>query len=55
MTRYTSATDQDRKEMLDAIGVGSVDDLFEQIPEGVRLGRPLELPDGCRRTRSTRT
>ncbi len=28
--------------MLDAIGVGSVDDLFEQIPEGVRLDRPLE-------------
>src|SRR5919112_6355517 len=46
MTRYTSATDQDRREMLDAIGVGSVDDLFEQIPEGVRLGRPLGLPDG---------
>ena len=46
MTRYTSATDQDRSEMLDAIGVGSVDDLFEQIPEGVRLGRPLDLPDG---------
>src|SRR5918993_3701574 len=46
MTRYTSATDQDRKEMLDAIGVGSVDDLFEQIPEGVRLGRPPALPDG---------
>src|SRR5687767_14936896 len=46
MTRYTSATDQDRQEMLDAIGVGSVDDLFEQVPEGVRLGRPLGLPDG---------
>src|SRR4051794_13843041 len=46
MTRYTSATDQDRKAMLDAIGVGSVDDLFEQIPEGVRLNRALELPDG---------
>jgi glycine dehydrogenase subunit 1 len=46
MTRYTSATDQDRREMLDAIGVASVDDLFDQIPEGVRLGRPLELPDG---------
>ena len=46
MTRYTSATDQDRREMLDAIGVGSVDDLFEQIPEGVRLGRPLDLPGG---------
>jgi glycine dehydrogenase subunit 1 len=46
MTRYTSATDQDRREMLDAIGVGSLDDLFEQIPEGVRLDRPLDLPDG---------
>ena len=46
MTRYTSATDADRREMLDAIGVGSVDDLFEQIPEGVRLGRALDLPDG---------
>jgi glycine dehydrogenase subunit 1 len=46
MTRYTSATDQDRSQMLDAIGVGSIDDLFEQIPEGVRLGRPLDLPDG---------
>jgi glycine dehydrogenase subunit 1 len=46
MTRYTSATDQDRREMLDAIGVGSVDDLFEQIPAGVRLDRALDLPDG---------
>ena len=46
MTRYTSATDDDRGQMLDAIGVGSVDDLFEQIPEGVRLGRPLDLPGG---------
>src|SRR5919112_1959550 len=46
MTRYTSATDQDRKEMLDAIGVGSVDDLFEQIPEGVRLNGELNLPGG---------
>ena len=46
MTRYTSATDADRREMLDAIGVGSVDDLFEQIPGGVRLGRALDLPDG---------
>jgi glycine dehydrogenase subunit 1 len=46
MSRYTSATDQDRREMLDAIGVESIDDLFEQIPEGVRLDRPLDLPDG---------
>jgi glycine cleavage system P protein (glycine dehydrogenase) subunit 1 len=32
--------------MLAEIGVGSVEELFEQIPEPVRLGRPLELPDG---------
>jgi glycine dehydrogenase subunit 1 len=46
MTRYTSATDADRQAMLDAIGVGSVDDLFEQIPHGVRLGGALDLPEG---------
>ena len=32
--------------MLEAIGVSSIDELFEVIPEAVRLGRPLELPDG---------
>ncbi len=32
--------------MLEAVGAASIDDLFEEIPEGVRLGRPLELPDG---------
>jgi glycine dehydrogenase subunit 1 len=46
VSRYTSATDRDRQEMLDAIGVGSVDELFEDIPEGLRLDRGLELPDG---------
>jgi glycine dehydrogenase subunit 1 len=32
--------------MLDAIGVSSIEELFEDIPEELRLGRPLELPDG---------
>src|SRR6478672_2006895 len=33
--------------MLAAIGVGSLQEIFDrQIPAGVRLGRPLELPDG---------
>ncbi len=32
--------------MLAAIGVESVDDLFEQIPADLRLGRRLDLPDG---------
>ena len=46
MSRYTSATDADRREMLAAIGAGSVDDLFADVPAGVRLGRPLDLPPG---------
>src|SRR5580704_14237580 len=33
--------------MLEAIGVGSVDEIFErQIPAPLRLGRPLALPAG---------
>ncbi len=46
MTRYTSATDADRAEMLAAIGARSVEELFEQIPADLRLGRPLRLPQG---------
>ena len=40
---HLSVTEQDRDEMLAAIGVESVDELFEQVPAGVRLGRPLDL------------
>jgi glycine dehydrogenase subunit 1 len=46
MSRYTSATDADRRAMLDAIGVDSLEDLFAEIPPGVRLGRELDLDDG---------
>jgi glycine dehydrogenase subunit 1 len=46
MTRYTSATDRDRGEMLEAIGVASIDDLFADIPAGLRLSRPLDLGPG---------
>src|SRR5215216_5064229 len=46
MSRYTSATETDRQEMLEAIGVESIDDLFADVPEGVRLGRALDLPQG---------
>jgi glycine dehydrogenase subunit 1 len=41
---YLSLTDADREAMLAAIGVSSVDELFEQVPAGVRLGRELDLP-----------
>ena len=50
MTRYTSATDDDRRQMLAEIGVSSIDDLFSDIPDGVRFGRPLDLPDGASET-----
>jgi glycine dehydrogenase subunit 1 len=46
LTRYTSATDSERQEMLAEIGVDSIEDLFEQIPQDVRLERPLDLGDG---------
>jgi glycine dehydrogenase subunit 1 len=46
LSRYTSATDADRAAMLERIGVESIDELFETIPEGVRLGRALDLPPG---------
>ena len=46
MSRYTSATDADRQEMLEAIGASSIDELFDAVPEAVRLDRPLDLPPG---------
>ncbi len=46
MSRYTPTTERDRQEMLAAIGVDSLDGLFADVPEGVRLDRPLDLPDG---------
>ncbi|MCA1063363.1 aminomethyl-transferring glycine dehydrogenase subunit GcvPA [Rossellomorea sp. AcN35-11] len=35
--RYLPMTEQDQREMLDSIGVASVHDLFEDIPEKVRF------------------
>ncbi|MGF3103624.1 aminomethyl-transferring glycine dehydrogenase subunit GcvPA [Rossellomorea sp. DUT-2] len=35
--RYLPMTEQDQREMLDSIGVDSVNDLFEDIPEQVRF------------------
>jgi glycine cleavage system P protein (glycine dehydrogenase) subunit 1 len=40
---YLSLTDADREAMLAAVGVSSVDELFRDIPERVRLGRELDL------------
>ncbi|MBI2931592.1 MAG: aminomethyl-transferring glycine dehydrogenase subunit GcvPA [Planctomycetes bacterium] len=41
---YIQNTDDDRRRMLAAIGVGSVDELFQSVPAQLRLARPLDLP-----------
>ncbi len=51
---YLSVTDADREEMLAAIGVSSVDELFEQVPAGVRLDRELDVPPALGETELVR-
>jgi len=43
--RYLPMTDQDRQEMLRTIGVESVEELFQEIPENVRFKGRLNLPE----------
>lgn len=44
--RYLPKSPAEREEMLAALGMGTVDELFASIPERLRLGRALEIPDG---------
>jgi glycine dehydrogenase subunit 1 len=47
LSRYTAITHADLDAMLAAIGVGSVQELFDrQIPEAVRMRGALQLADG---------
>src|SRR5689334_3485720 len=46
VTTYTAVTDAERAAMLAAIGVDSIDDLFADVPEQMRLDRALALPAG---------
>jgi glycine dehydrogenase subunit 1 len=41
--RYLPHTEGEIQEMLERIGVGSMDELFSPIPQSHRLGRPLDL------------
>jgi glycine dehydrogenase subunit 1 len=40
---YLSLTERDREEMLTTIGIDTVEDLFRDIPKGVRFSRELDL------------
>ena len=44
--RYLPKSDSERREMLDAIGARTVDDLFTQIPSAIRLKDGLKIPTG---------
>jgi glycine dehydrogenase subunit 1 len=44
--RYTPHTEADKKRMLDAIGAGSIEDLFRHVPEKFRSTAKIHLPDG---------
>ncbi|HJT26773.1 MAG TPA: aminomethyl-transferring glycine dehydrogenase subunit GcvPA [Pyrinomonadaceae bacterium] len=42
--RYIPNSPEERSEMLEAMGLGSAEALFDSIPEDVRLKRPLNTP-----------
>ncbi len=46
MGSYVPSSSAEQKEMLQAVGCASFDDLFSQIPEQIRRKEPLDLPDG---------
>lgn len=42
---YIPHTEADREQMLRTIGANSIDELFREIPEDLRLKRPLQVPE----------
>jgi len=51
---YISLTNADREEMLAAIGVASIDELFRDIPAAMRFGRELDVPPALAEAELTR-
>ena len=45
MGSYLAITDADRREMLAALGISTVEELFSSIPEQVKLNE-LKIPSG---------
>lgn len=46
MGTYVPTTTTERKQMLDAIGVKSISELYAGVPEGLYIGNNLDLPEG---------
>lgn len=45
--RYLPHTNEDISQMLDTIGVNSIEDLFSGVPESCRMSRPLDISPAC--------
>lgn len=43
--RYLPKSDQERAEMLQALGLASAGELFASLPESIRLKGPLDIPE----------
>lgn len=44
--RYLPKSDSERREMMAAIGIERLEQLYGHVPEAARLQRPLAIPDG---------
>ena len=46
MSSYIPSSEAERREMLEALGLKDVGELYRDVPESVRLQKPLDLPEG---------
>ncbi len=46
MSSYIPSSEAERREMLEALGLKDVRELYRDVPESVRLKKPLDLPEG---------
>ncbi len=44
--RYLPLTDHDRKEMMETIGIRTIEELFKDVPDKALLKKPVDLPVG---------
>lgn len=52
---YVPSTEEQRKQMLQAVGAESYADLYKDVPQEALLNRPLDLPEGMSELEVTRT
>lgn len=46
MSSYIPSSEAERREMLETLGLKDVGELYRDVPESVRLQKPLDLPEG---------